>query len=82
MQIEESVYLSGTDGPRRTVQIVIYGNVRDEARGALELPPHAAADARRPPRPRGRAGIAAVNGVPCGCPAIKKRAIQFGRFVW
>jgi uncharacterized heparinase superfamily protein len=27
VEIEESVYLAGTDGPRRTVQIVIYGHV-------------------------------------------------------
>jgi uncharacterized heparinase superfamily protein len=26
--LEESVYLSGTDGPRRTVQIVVYGRAR------------------------------------------------------
>jgi uncharacterized heparinase superfamily protein len=25
VEIEESVFLAGTDGPRRTVQIVIYG---------------------------------------------------------
>jgi uncharacterized heparinase superfamily protein len=28
VQIEESVYLSASEGPRRTVQIVIYGNAR------------------------------------------------------
>jgi len=28
VQIEESVFLSGPDGPRRTVQIVIYGHAR------------------------------------------------------
>jgi uncharacterized heparinase superfamily protein len=27
VELEESVFLSGTDGPRRTVQIVIYGRV-------------------------------------------------------
>ncbi len=27
-ELEESVYLAGTDGPRRTVQIVIYGRAR------------------------------------------------------
>jgi len=32
VQIEESVYLSGSDGPRRTVQIVIYGHARSEAK--------------------------------------------------
>jgi uncharacterized heparinase superfamily protein len=30
VQIEESVFLSGSDGPRRTVQIVIYGHARSE----------------------------------------------------
>ena len=28
VEIEESVYLAGTDGPRRTLQIVIYGRAR------------------------------------------------------
>ncbi len=28
VEIEESVYLAGSDGPRRTVQIVIYGHAR------------------------------------------------------
>jgi uncharacterized heparinase superfamily protein len=28
VQIEESVFLSATEGPRRTVQIVIYGHAR------------------------------------------------------
>jgi uncharacterized heparinase superfamily protein len=31
VRIEESVYLSGSDAPRRTVQIVIYGHARSEA---------------------------------------------------
>jgi uncharacterized heparinase superfamily protein len=31
VQIEESVFLSGSDGPRRTVQIVIYGHARSQA---------------------------------------------------
>jgi uncharacterized heparinase superfamily protein len=30
VEIEESVFLSGTDGPRRTVQIVIYGHAREK----------------------------------------------------
>ncbi|HEY1474157.1 MAG TPA: heparinase II/III family protein [Pseudolabrys sp.] len=30
VEIEESVFLSGSDGPRRTVQIVIYGHARGE----------------------------------------------------
>jgi uncharacterized heparinase superfamily protein len=29
IEIEESVHLAGTDGPRRTVQIVIYGHARE-----------------------------------------------------
>ena len=28
VELEESVYLAGADGPRRTVQIVIYGRTR------------------------------------------------------
>jgi len=28
VELEDSVYLSGTDGPRRTVQMVIYGHAR------------------------------------------------------
>jgi uncharacterized heparinase superfamily protein len=31
VEIEESVYLAGADGPRRTVQIVIYGRARKAA---------------------------------------------------
>jgi len=32
VEIEESVYLAGTDGPRRTVQIVIHGHARETPR--------------------------------------------------
>jgi uncharacterized heparinase superfamily protein len=32
IEIEESVYLAGPDGPRRTVQMVIYGHARAQAR--------------------------------------------------
>jgi uncharacterized heparinase superfamily protein len=32
VEIEESVYLAGADGPRRTVQIVIYGHARQADR--------------------------------------------------
>ena len=48
------MFLGGTDGPRRTVQIVIYGHARDKAGGALVLPPHAAGRAwrRAPARER------------------------------
>lgn len=31
VELEESVFLSGSDGPRRTVQIVIYGKAQDKA---------------------------------------------------
>ena len=31
VELEESVYLSGSDGPRRTVQIVIYGQVEEQS---------------------------------------------------
>ncbi len=32
IELEESVYLAGTDGPRRTTQIVIYGHARNVTR--------------------------------------------------
>ena len=32
IELEESVYLAGNDGPRRTVQLVIYGRARKVAR--------------------------------------------------
>ena len=32
IELEESVYLAGNDGPRRTLQIVIYGRARKVAR--------------------------------------------------
>ena len=32
VEIEESFYLAGTQGPRRTTQIVIYGHARKIAR--------------------------------------------------
>ena len=31
VEVEESVYLAATDGPRRTVQIVVYGHARKTA---------------------------------------------------
>ena len=48
VQIEESVYLAGPDGPRRTVQIVIYGHVRETpaVRWSLRHTPPVAATAR------------------------------------
>ena len=51
VQIEESVYLAGTDGPRRTVQIVIYGHVASQpaVRWSFRHTPPAAPG--RAPRP-------------------------------
>jgi len=48
VQIEESVYLAGPDGPRRTVQIVIYGNARQTpvVRWSLRHTPPAIPSAR------------------------------------
>jgi uncharacterized heparinase superfamily protein len=52
VEIEESVYLAGTDGPRRTVQIVIYGHARTKAKvqWSLTQTPRAAREARREAR--------------------------------
>jgi len=48
VQIEESVFLAGPDGPRRTVQIVIYGKARETpaVRWSLRHTPPAAHAAR------------------------------------
>jgi uncharacterized heparinase superfamily protein len=48
VQIEESVFLSATEGPRRTVQIVIYGQARvaPTVRWSLRHTPPAPLDAR------------------------------------
>jgi uncharacterized heparinase superfamily protein len=51
IEVEDSVYLAGLDGPRRTVQLVIYGRAREITRLAWTLyhvPP--GAGGRRPPR--------------------------------
>ena len=32
IELEESAYLAGTDGPRRTLQLVIYGSARSVSR--------------------------------------------------
>jgi len=51
IDLEESVYLAGNDGPRRTVQLVIHGRARNATRVqwtfALTTPPSAAARRRR-----------------------------------
>ncbi len=37
VDLEDSVYLAGAEGPRRTVQLVVYGNARDMPRVAWNL---------------------------------------------
>jgi uncharacterized heparinase superfamily protein len=49
-ELEESVYLGGPDGPRRTQQIVVYGNARENAQvnwNFMRLPPNAGGGRRR-----------------------------------
>jgi len=48
VEVEESVFLSGPDGPRRTVQIVIYGKARNQpaVRWSFRHSPPAAVSAR------------------------------------
>jgi len=48
VEIEESVFLAGSDGPRRTVQIVIYGRVgeQDNVRWSFRHTPPASPGAR------------------------------------
>jgi uncharacterized heparinase superfamily protein len=48
VELEESVFLAGSDGPRRTVQIVIYGRVSQQAavRWSFRHTPPAAAGAK------------------------------------
>src|SRR5712671_1338857 len=41
VDVEESVYLAGPDGPRRTVQLVIYGRARNTMRVQWTFAPHA-----------------------------------------
>jgi uncharacterized heparinase superfamily protein len=41
VDIEESVYLAGPDGPRRTVQLVIYGRARNTTHVQWTFAPHA-----------------------------------------
>ena len=60
VEIEESVFLAGPDGPRRTVQIVIYGHARTRPRcsGRFAIP--RARPRGRREAARRRAGIAAL----------------------
>ena len=52
VDIEESVYLAGPDGPRRTVQLVIYGRARKVMRVEWTFAAQAAAGTGSPRRPR------------------------------
>jgi hypothetical protein len=49
VEVEESVFLAGLDGPRRTVQIVIYGRARNTpaVRWSFSYNPPAPSGARR-----------------------------------
>jgi uncharacterized heparinase superfamily protein len=51
--LEESVYLAGNDGPRRTTQVVIYGRAREFHRvhWTFSHVPHLAPGAKRPRGP-------------------------------
>src|SRR6266536_2879669 len=53
VEVEESVYLAGPDGPRRTVQLVIYGRARNVPRVRWTFAAHAAQAGSGAPR-RGR----------------------------
>jgi uncharacterized heparinase superfamily protein len=54
VDLEESVYLAGPDGPRRTVQLVIYGRARNVTRVQWTFAPHAAQGTGTPGARRGR----------------------------
>ncbi|MGE3147847.1 MAG: heparinase II/III family protein [Pseudorhodoplanes sp.] len=55
VELEESVYLAGNDGPRRTIQIVIYGSIRQSPRVPWSFSHVPAPGAAAAPR-RGRGG--------------------------
>jgi uncharacterized heparinase superfamily protein len=55
VDIEESVYLAGADGPRRTVQLVIYGRARNTTHVQWTFAPHAVQGTAPPGARRGRA---------------------------
>ena len=61
IELEESVYLAGTDGPRRTLQIVIYGRARKVARVQWTFSMIAASPLPAAPRPRRGAEAAVVE---------------------
>ncbi len=54
VDIEESVYLAGSDGPRRTVQLVVYGRARKVMRVQWSFAPYAAQAAGAGGARRGR----------------------------
>jgi len=65
VQLEESVYLSGNEGPRRTAQIVIHGEARSAPRVTwrFEQSAPAAASAGDTPRPKpSRTTVARASG--------------------
>ena len=65
VELEESVYLAGPDGPRRAVQIVIHGHARDGAARALDLRASGRAGAGTATAQHARrAGIAALASHP------------------
>ncbi len=65
VELEDSVYLAGSEGPRRTAQIVIHGHARTASRvqWSLQQAPRRRARQHRhgAPRARGRAETAAVT---------------------
>ena len=69
VELEESVYLAGQEGPRRTIQIVIYGRARTASRVQWSLqqanPPATASAGAGAPRARGGAETAAVMACRC-----------------
>ena len=49
VDLEDGVYLAGSDGPRRTLQIVIHGNARHAPRVVWTFQQTSAATLARPP---------------------------------
>ena len=78
VELEDSVYLAGSDGPRRSVQMVIYGQARDSAARGLELP---AGQRRRRRRQRhsragARGGAEAADLTPNPPPLRLRSAVE------
>jgi len=53
VEVEESVYLAGSEGPRRTLQLVIYGQARTASRVQWSLQQAHGSAAAAPRRPEG-----------------------------